>query len=89
MSTHDADEPFHVVGQAVQRRDALGHVTGRTQYFEDIRYPGLLHLKMHRARAPPRADQRRRPVRRRGGHGRREGAHARGRAEQLVHDPRG
>ncbi len=40
---------FHVVGQPVQRLDALGHVTGRTQYFEDTIPKGLLHLKMHRS----------------------------------------
>jgi CO/xanthine dehydrogenase Mo-binding subunit len=38
-----------VIGTAVQRSDALGHVTGRTQYFEDMHVAGLLHLKMHRS----------------------------------------
>ncbi len=38
-----------VVGTPVQRLDALGHVTGRTQYFEDINPAGMLHLKMHRS----------------------------------------
>jgi CO/xanthine dehydrogenase Mo-binding subunit len=38
-----------VVGTPVQRLDALGHVTGRTQYFEDHQPTGLLHLKMHRS----------------------------------------
>ncbi|HET6550321.1 MAG TPA: hypothetical protein VFG79_17795, partial [Solirubrobacter sp.] len=38
-----------VVGTPVQRLDALGHVTGRTQYFEDVNPTGLLHLKMHRS----------------------------------------
>jgi CO/xanthine dehydrogenase Mo-binding subunit len=40
---------FTVVGQPVQRMDALGHVTGRTTYFEDHIPKGLLHLKMHRS----------------------------------------
>ena len=40
---------FNVVGKPVQRSDALGHVTGRTQYFEDVNPAGLLHLKMHRS----------------------------------------
>jgi CO/xanthine dehydrogenase Mo-binding subunit len=40
---------FDVVGKPVQRLDALGHVTGRTQYFEDYNPAGLLHLKMHRS----------------------------------------
>jgi CO/xanthine dehydrogenase Mo-binding subunit len=38
-----------VVGEPVQRLDALGHVTGRTQYFEDINPTGLLHLRMARS----------------------------------------
>jgi CO/xanthine dehydrogenase Mo-binding subunit len=38
-----------VVGTAVPRSDALGHVTGRTQFFEDTPATGLLHLKMHRS----------------------------------------
>ena len=38
-----------VVGTPVQRLDALGHVTGRTQYFEDFQPAGLLHLRMHRS----------------------------------------
>jgi CO/xanthine dehydrogenase Mo-binding subunit len=40
---------FDVIGRPVQRADALGHVTGRTQFFEDVHPTGLLHLKMHRS----------------------------------------
>jgi CO/xanthine dehydrogenase Mo-binding subunit len=40
---------FDVIGTPVQRSDALGHVTGRTEFFEDVRPSGLLHLKMHRS----------------------------------------
>ncbi len=40
---------FNVVGKPVQRQDSHGHVTGRTQFFEDINPAGLLHLKMHRS----------------------------------------
>ncbi len=40
---------FDVIGTPVQRSDALGHVTGRTQFFEDVKPPGMLHLKMHRS----------------------------------------
>jgi CO/xanthine dehydrogenase Mo-binding subunit len=40
---------FKVIGSAVQRSDALGHVTGRTEFFEDLNPPGLLHLKMARS----------------------------------------
>ena len=41
--------PYTVIGSAVQRSDALGHVTGRTAFFEDVAPPDLLHLKMHRS----------------------------------------
>ncbi|TDV54954.1 xanthine dehydrogenase family protein molybdopterin-binding subunit [Actinophytocola oryzae] len=40
---------FSVIGSVVQRSDARGHVTGRTEFFEDVRPAGLLHLKMHRS----------------------------------------
>lgn len=40
---------FSVVGESVQRADARGHVTGRTQYYEDMNFPGMLHLKMVRS----------------------------------------
>jgi CO/xanthine dehydrogenase Mo-binding subunit len=37
------------VGTSTPRRDAIGHVTGRTVYFEDNSFPGMLHLKMVRS----------------------------------------
>jgi len=43
------DEQFDVIGKPVQRLDSLGHVTGRTQFFEDVSPAGMLHLKMHRS----------------------------------------
>jgi CO/xanthine dehydrogenase Mo-binding subunit len=43
------DDDFDVIGTPVQRSDALGHVTGRTEFFEDRNPPGLLHLKMARS----------------------------------------
>ena len=45
----EQDGNLTVVGTAVPRSDALGHVTGRTQFFEDTPATGLLHLKMHRS----------------------------------------
>jgi CO/xanthine dehydrogenase Mo-binding subunit len=42
-------QAFKVVGTTVPRSDALGHVTGRTRFFEDTPTTGLLHLKMHRS----------------------------------------
>ena len=38
-----------VVGESVQRADARGHVTGRTQFYEDVTFPNTLHLKMVRS----------------------------------------
>ena len=43
-----SQQPFHVVGRNVARRDGMGHVTGTTEYVDDVRYPGMLHLKMVR-----------------------------------------
>ena len=43
-----SQQPFHVIGRDVARRDGMGHVTGTTEYVDDIRYPGMLHLKMVR-----------------------------------------
>jgi CO/xanthine dehydrogenase Mo-binding subunit len=40
---------FAVIGSAVQRSDARGHVTGRTVFFEDLTPPGLTHVKIHRS----------------------------------------
>jgi CO/xanthine dehydrogenase Mo-binding subunit len=45
-------EPLHDVGKSVPRGDARGHVTGQTEYFEDLQLKDptdLLHLKMHRS----------------------------------------
>jgi CO/xanthine dehydrogenase Mo-binding subunit len=44
----ERDDDLDVIGTPVQRSDARGHVTGGTQFFEDVNPPGLLHLKMHR-----------------------------------------
>jgi CO/xanthine dehydrogenase Mo-binding subunit len=40
---------LRTIGSVVQRVDARGHVTGATEFFEDLRLPELLHLKMHRS----------------------------------------
>jgi CO/xanthine dehydrogenase Mo-binding subunit len=46
---HEDDPDFTVIGKVVDRVDARGHVTGRTEFFEDVRPAGLLHLKMRRS----------------------------------------
>jgi len=38
-----------IVGQSVHRRDGLGHVTGRTQFVDDVDYPGMLWISMVRS----------------------------------------
>ena len=40
---------LNVVGHSVGRSDGVGHVTGRTRYFGDRTFPGMLHLKMVRS----------------------------------------
>ncbi|WP_308213565.1 xanthine dehydrogenase family protein molybdopterin-binding subunit [Solirubrobacter phytolaccae] len=45
----NGNSTFDVIGKPVQRLDSLGHVTGRTQFFEDVNPAGMLHLKMHRS----------------------------------------
>ena len=52
LTRYFADErgdPLKVVGTTVERSDARGHVTGRTQFYEDVSFPGMLHLKMVRS----------------------------------------
>jgi CO/xanthine dehydrogenase Mo-binding subunit len=38
-----------IVGQSVKRRDGVGHVTGQTQYVDDVFYPNMLWIKMVRS----------------------------------------
>jgi len=40
---------LRIVGQSVKRRDGMGHVTGQTQYVDDITYPHMLWLRMVRS----------------------------------------
>lgn len=37
------------VGQGMPRYDSLGHVTGKTQFVDDIRLPGMLTVKVRRS----------------------------------------
>ncbi|GIF46329.1 aldehyde oxidase/xanthine dehydrogenase-like protein [Asanoa ferruginea] len=45
----ERESGFKVIGTPVQRSDALGHVTGRTEFFEDRNFSNLAHLKIHRS----------------------------------------
>ncbi len=42
-------EDGKAVGTNLERSDALGHVTGRTQFYADRQFPGMLHLRMARS----------------------------------------
>jgi CO/xanthine dehydrogenase Mo-binding subunit len=42
-------EGFSTIGVSEQRADVLGHVTGRTRYYADRSFPGLLYLHMVRS----------------------------------------
>ena len=37
------------VGQRMPRYDSLGHVTGKTQFVDDITLPGMLTIKVRRS----------------------------------------
>ena len=43
---------LNAVGQSIQRRDGMGHVTGKTTYIDDIKFRDTLHLKMVRSPVP-------------------------------------
>jgi CO/xanthine dehydrogenase Mo-binding subunit len=49
FTTERGEDEHAVIGTPVQRADARGHVTGGTEFFEDVNPTGLLHLKMHRS----------------------------------------
>ena len=45
----ERDDNLHVVGKSLQRQDMPGHVTGRTRFFDDHAFEGLLHVKVVRS----------------------------------------
>jgi CO/xanthine dehydrogenase Mo-binding subunit len=45
----ERDDNLNEIGKPTQRQDALGHVTGRSPYFDDHLFDGLLHLKCVRS----------------------------------------
>ena len=42
-------DDLHEIGQPRPRSDSPGHVTGKTAYFADRNFPGMLHLRMVRS----------------------------------------
>ena len=53
----ERDAELSVVGESVQRADARGHVTGRTQFYEDVTLPQHAAPEDGALDAPSRADQ--------------------------------
>jgi CO/xanthine dehydrogenase Mo-binding subunit len=45
----ERDDNLNVVGKGTQRQDMPGHVTGRSPFFDDHAFEGLLHLKVVRS----------------------------------------
>ncbi|MBW8639736.1 xanthine dehydrogenase family protein molybdopterin-binding subunit [Hoeflea sp. WL0058] len=45
----ERNDDLHEIGHSRTRSDTPGHVTGKTAYFADRTFPGLLHLKMVRS----------------------------------------
>jgi CO/xanthine dehydrogenase Mo-binding subunit len=45
----ERDDNLNVVGKGLQRQDMPGHVTGRTRFYDDHAFEGLLHLKVVRS----------------------------------------
>jgi CO/xanthine dehydrogenase Mo-binding subunit len=46
------EQNLKVVGQSVLRRDGLGHITGKTVYIDDMKFPDMLHMKIVRSPLP-------------------------------------
>ncbi len=45
----ERDDNLNVIGQPTRRQDILGHVTGRSPYYDDHLFDGLLHLRCARS----------------------------------------
>ena len=45
----ERDDNLNVIGTPVRRQDILGHVTGRSPFFDDHLFDGLLHMRCTRS----------------------------------------
>lgn len=45
----ERDDDLNEIGKPTQRQDALGHVTGRSPYYDDHLFDGLLHIRCVRS----------------------------------------
>jgi CO/xanthine dehydrogenase Mo-binding subunit len=49
LFANERDDNLNVIGKSIQRQDMPGHVTGRSRFFDDHAFEGLLHLKVVRS----------------------------------------
>ena len=49
LFANERDDNLNEIGKPRQRQDMIGHVTGRTRFFDDHAFEGLLHLKVLRS----------------------------------------
>ena len=47
--TAERGDDGKAIGTSLVRSDALGHVTGKTEFYADRNFPGMLHLRMVRS----------------------------------------
>jgi len=45
----ERDDDLNVIGRPVQRQDMVGHVTGRSPYYDDHQFDGLTHIRCVRS----------------------------------------
>ena len=45
----ERDDNLNEIGKPTRRQDILGHVTGRSPYFDDHLFDGLLHIRCVRS----------------------------------------
>jgi CO/xanthine dehydrogenase Mo-binding subunit len=49
LFAEERDDNLNIVGKGAQRQDMPGHVSGRSPFFDDHAFEGLLHLKVVRS----------------------------------------
>lgn len=49
MFADERSDDLVLIGKPIRRQDIEGHVTGRTQFFDDHLVPGLLHIRCVRS----------------------------------------
>ncbi len=49
LFANERDDDLNEIGKGTQRQDALGHVTGRSPYFDDHLFEGLLQIRCVRS----------------------------------------